>query len=56
MLNAFYLFILQLREADSNRRAAGAVDFSTLGIHYNQTNSLEDYRPGGEAFVSNRVH
>ncbi len=55
MLNEFYLFSHQLLEADSNRRAAGAVDFSTLSIHYNQTDSLEDYRPGGEAFVSNRV-
>ena len=42
--------------SDDNRRAAGAVDLSAFGIHYIQTNSLTDWRPGGEALVSSRVH
>ena len=42
--------------SDDNRRAAGAVDSSAFGFHYEQTKSSGDGRPGGEAFVSLCVH
>ena len=48
--------ILCTSRSDDNRRAAGAVDTSASGCHYEQTKSSVDCRPGGEAFVSTRVH
>ena len=44
------------REAMTTAEPPEPLIFSAYRIHYNQTNSLGDCRPGGEAFVSIRVH
>ena len=41
---------------NSNRRAAGAVNRSASGFHYEKIKSSGVCRPGGEAFVSIRVY
>ena len=46
--------IIPATRSDDNRRTAGAVGHLALGFHYEQTKSIENCRPGGEALVSSR--
>ena len=39
------------REAMTTAEQPEPLHFSAYGIHYMQTNSSEDWRPGGEAFL-----
>jgi hypothetical protein len=52
----FHMMPFPPMRSDDNRRAAGDVDFSASGFHYEQTKSSGDGRSGGEAFVSLCVH
>ena len=47
--SSFRMMSFPLTRSDDNRRAAGAVNLLAFRIHYEQTKSSGDCRPGGEA-------